>query len=61
MLVLEVVYDVLFGMLLQRLDSIKIARPFIAFDWNFEITATIKNPNRIPIGLCIIYSKPLEL
>ena len=61
MLVLEVVYDILFDVLLQGLNPIEVAHPFTAFDWDLGITTIVDNSNHIPIGLCAICYKALEM
>ena len=61
MLVLEVMLDVLFGVLFQRLGPMEIAHPLTAGDRNLGITATVDNPNRIPVCLSAVGHKSLEL
>ena len=61
MLVLEVVHNVLLGVLLQRLALMKIASALSARHKDLGITATIDNRDCIPIGLSAISHETLEL
>ena len=60
-LVVEVVLNVLFGVLLQRLASMEIASALSVEHRDLGITATIDNPDYIPIGLSAISHKSLEV
>ena len=60
-LVLEVVLNVLFDILLQRLALMEIASALSANHRNLGITATIDNLDCIPIGLSAISHESLEL
>ena len=60
-LVLEVVLNVLLGVLLQRLVTMEIASARSARLRDLVITATIDNPDCIPIGLSSISHESLEL
>ena len=60
-LVLEVVLNVLFGVLLERLAPMEIASALSAMHRDLEITATKDNPDCIPIGLSAISHESLEL
>ena len=61
MLVLEVVLNVLLGVLLQRLAPMEIESALSARHRDLGITATINNPDCIPIGLSAISHESLEL
>ena len=60
-LVLEVVLNILFGVLLQRLAPMKIASALLAGHRDLEITAIVDNLDCIPIGLNTISHESLEL
>ena len=61
MLVLEVVLDVLFSVLFQILGLMKITHLLMACHRNLGITATVNNPNRIPVRLSAVGYKSLKL
>ena len=60
-LVLEVVFDVLFSVLLKGLDPMKVVRPLTTSHRDLEITTSVDNPNRILVCLSIISNESLEL
>ena len=60
-LVLEVVLNELLRVLLKGLAPVKITRSFTTKHGNLGITATVDNPNRIPVGLGAISHETLEL
>ena len=53
--------NILLGVLLQRLAPMEIASALSARHRDLGITATIKNPDCIPIGLSAISHESLEL
>ena len=61
MLVLEVVFNELLGVLLKGLAPMKIARLLTTKHKNFGITTTVDNSNRIPVGLGAISHETLEM
>ena len=60
-LVLEVMLNVLLGVLFQRLAPMEIANALSAKHRDLGITTTIDNPDYIPIGLSAISHESLEL
>ena len=54
MLVMQVMLDILLGMLLQGLSPIKVRSSLMLLYGNLGVFATVTNPNCIPIGLYTI-------
>jgi hypothetical protein len=60
-LVLQVVFDIEFGVFLQRLDPMEVAGSLEPIDGNLWISRPVENPDGIPIGLRIVCHEAFEV
>jgi hypothetical protein len=60
-LVLQVVFDIEFGVFLQRLGPMEIAGSLASIDGNLRISRLVDNPHSIPIGLRTVSHESFEV